>query len=596
VKYDWVAKTASLFVNPAIASTTEPTPDIIDNTSSKDVAAAIDGIRFRCNGSSAAKFQVSGVRVSTSWAAAVGKQVAELQMPTANAATVVANSSFNANWTPVASATGYEVAVYAAGILVKTVSVTGQATVTAAITGLNSGTAYTYKVTAIADKITYANSQPSADSPVVTTLGLPTPTVGATTDITESSFTANWTSVPNATGYEVYIYQNTTLLKTVTVSSGTIFSSNITGLLMGTTYSYKVLAKGTVDSTPSIASTCNTTATNVSSILTDFSQVAIWGNPIPTPSTNLPLIGNYPTWKSNGFSFEKALIYAGSTTGVNGESHTNAISFDKLTTAAVVFPTVNSVAQIEIHANSGSDGKSILLEELAADGTTWTIINTYATNKLEATYIENVSRSTPSTFRLRNNATSSMNVAQIIVRASLPTTTALSEPTGIGAATGIAAGAFTASWTPVTNATGYIVSIWNYGRPINKNFTVTGQSTNSYNVVGLDSAALCTYKVAAIGDGITYSNSLLSAPSASFSITAGLLAVQNPTYSNLIWSNGKTIFIPEVGDISIYSLQGTIVKQATTVTNLITDLNSGLYIVKFTNKSGRVFTKKILLQ
>ena len=225
-----------------------------------------------------------------------------------------------------------------------------------------------------------------------------------------------------------------------------------------------------------------------------------------------------------------------------------------------------------------------------------TIINTYATNKLEATYIENVSRSTPSTFRLRNNATSSMNVAQIIVRASLPTTTALSEPTGIGAATGIAAGAFTASWTPVTNATGYIVSIWNYGRPINKNFTVTGQSTNSYNVVGLDSAALCTYKVAAIGDGITYSNSLLSAPSASFSITAGLLAVQNPTYSNLIWSNGKTIFIPEVGDISIYSLQGTIVKQATTVTNLITDLNSGLYIVKFTNKSGRVFTKKILLQ
>jgi hypothetical protein len=599
VKYDWDKKTASLFVNPVIASSAEPTADIFDNDGGpglKVITAPIDGFRFRCNGSSAARFQVSGVRISTSWAAAVGKQVAELAIPAVSAASAIANSGFNANWTPVANAIGYEVSVYASGLLVKTVSVTGQATATAAITGLNSGTAYTYKVSAVADKITFANSQLSADSPAVTTLGLQTPATGVASDITSSSFTANWTSVANATGYDVIVYQNTTLLKTVSVSGQATSSTSITGLIMGTTYSYKVVAKGSVDSTPSVASTCNTTATNVNSISTDFSQVAVWGNPIPTPSTNLPANGNYPIWKSNGFSFEKALIYGGSTTGVNGETHTNAISFDKLITAAVVFPTVNSVAQVEIHANSGSDAKSIVLEELAADGTTWTLINTYNTNKLEATYIENISRSTPTTFRLRNNVTSSMNVSQIIVRPTLPTTTALPSPTGIGAATGLAAGAFTASWSPVANATGYIVSVWNYGRPTSKNFTVTGQTTNTYNVIGLDSASLCTYKVAAIGDGIVYSNSLLSLPSASFAITAGLMAVENPSVSSFISTYGKTIVASEIGYFEVYNLQGVRVLQARYADKLNTNLINGLYIVRHTNISGKKMVQKIVIQ
>ena len=598
VKYDWSTSTASLFVNPTFGLSTEPTADVFDNDGGpgkKIISAAIDGFRFRVTGSSASKFQVSGVRVSTSWAAAVGKQVAELPPPTANAASSVSNSGFTANWTPVTNATGYEIAVYASGSLTKTVSVTGQATGTTTITGLNSGTAYTYKVIAIADKITFANSQPSSDSPVVTTLGLPTPIAGVASDITSSGFTANWTSVPNATGYDVIIYQNTTLLKTVSVSGQATSSTSITGLLMGTTYSYKVVAKGSVDSTPSIASTCNTSATNVNSISTDFSQVAVWGNPIPTPSTNLPAVGNYPTWKSNGFSFDKALIYAGTSTGVNGESHSNAISFDKLATAAVVFPTVNSVAQIEIHANSGSDAKSIVLEELQADGTTWTIINTYNTNKLEATFIENISRSTPATFRLRNNVTSSMNVSQIIVRPTLPTTTALPSPTGIGTATGLAAGAFTASWSAVPNATGYIVSVWNYGKPLNKNFTVSGQATTSYNVVGLDSANVCTYKVAAIGDGITYSNSLLSAPSASFAITAGLLAVQNPSESAILSVYGKNIVSAETGAIEIFNLQGSLMVRANNVSTLKTTLSTGLYIVRFTSQTGQTYTRKILI-
>ena len=596
VKYDWVAKTASLFVNPVIASTTEPTPDVVDNNSAKDVLAPIDGIRFRVNGSSAAKFQVSGVRVSTSWAAAVGKQVAELPAPTVGAASSVTNTGFTANWSAVTGAIGYEVAVYANPVLVKTVSVTGQATTNSVISGLNSNTAYTYKVTAIADKITFGNSQPSNESAVVTTTGLSVPVVGVPSDVTSSSFTANWTSVANATGYDIIVYQNTTLLKTLNASGQSAASLSINGLQMGTTYSYKVIAKGTLDSSPSIAAICNTTAVNVNAINTNFGDAMVWGAPVPPPSTNLPLNGNYPSWKSNGFSFDHALIYGGSTTGVNGETHLNTISFDKLTTAAVVFPTVNSVAQIEIHANSGSDAKSIVLEELASDNTTWNLINTYTTNKLEATYVENITRSTPATFRLRNNVTSSMNVSQIIVRPTLPTTSALPTPAAPNAATSLVAGGFTASWTPVANATGYVVSVWNYAKPVNQNFTVTGQATNTYNVIGLDSASLCTYKVAAIGDGITYSNSLLSAPSASFAIAAGLLAVHNPTISNQIRNIGKTVFVPELGEIEVYNLQGVRLIQAQNVNQVCTNLKTGLYLVKFTNQKGQMYSNKLILQ
>jgi len=593
VKYDWATTTASLFVNPTVASTTEPTPDITDNNVAKTVGT-IDGIRFRCTGNSASRFQVSGVRVSTSWAAAVGKQVAELVPPIASAATSLSNNGCSANWTPVANATGYDVGVYLAGVLVKTVSVTGPTVATATITGLNSNTEYTYKVTAVADKLTFANSQPGADSPTFTTLGLSVPEVAAASNITTAGFTANWSSVANATGYDVQLLLNTTLVNTFTVTGNSTVSLAMNALQMGTTYSYKVIAKGTIESTASALITCNTLAASVNSINTDFSQTAVWGNCVQPPSTNLPANGNYPTWKANGFSFEKALIYGGSNTGVNGETHTNLISFDKLTTAAVVFPAVNSVAQIEFHAYSGSDAKVIALDELGADGTTWNTLFTYATNKLEATYIENVSRSTPTTFRLRNNGTTSMNVTQIIVRPTLPTTTPLATPAAPNAATNLIAGGFTASWTPVANATGYIVSVWNAAKPVGSNFTVTGTGT-TYNVIGLDSASVCTYKVAAIGDGITNSNSLLSPPSASFSITAGLLAVEHARVSTSIWSNGKSIYAAEVGDLDVYNLQGMKMISAKRTNQITTNLKSGLYLVRFTNQDRKTTTTKIVI-
>lgn len=72
-------------------------------------------------------------------------------------------------------------------------------------------------------------------------------------------------------------------------------------------------------------------------------------------------------------------------------------------------------------------------------------------------------------------------------------------------------------------------------------------------------------------------------------------AIQTPSASNLIWSNGKTIFVPENGSIVVFNLQGSIIKQTQNANKLSIDFKTGLYVVKFTNQAGQVFTNKILI-
>ena len=73
-------------------------------------------------------------------------------------------------------------------------------------------------------------------------------------------------------------------------------------------------------------------------------------------------------------------------------------------------------------------------------------------------------------------------------------------------------------------------------------------------------------------------------------------AVNTPTVSNLIRANGKTIVVPELGNIDVFNLQGALVNQAKNVNQLSTNLKTGLYIVKFTNHAGQVFTNKLIFK
>jgi hypothetical protein len=69
LKYDLGNKAASLFINPTLGTTVEPTADLVDDKGT--VRTNINHVMFRNQGGNKALFYVGGVRVSTTWAEAV---------------------------------------------------------------------------------------------------------------------------------------------------------------------------------------------------------------------------------------------------------------------------------------------------------------------------------------------------------------------------------------------------------------------------------------------------------------------------------------------------------------------------------------------
>ena len=148
LKHEFSTNTSSVFINPVIGSLTEPTAETIEANPSYSGfvnRTSLNNFWFRNTGSSAAKFNISGARVSISWAKAVESLVTltPLTTPTVGTASSITRNGFTANWTKVANAVSYDVAVYKGATLISTTNATGQATESQVVTGLTTGTTYT---------------------------------------------------------------------------------------------------------------------------------------------------------------------------------------------------------------------------------------------------------------------------------------------------------------------------------------------------------------------------------------------------------------------------------------------------------------------
>ncbi|MEA4851176.1 MAG: T9SS type A sorting domain-containing protein [Paludibacter sp.] len=156
-----------------------------------------------------------------------------LTTPTVSTATNIQQTSAIANWTPVSNASGYSIRVYSGSSLVATFTANGQTTSSILISELQSNTAYTYKVQAIGDGITYADSNESLASSAFTT-GLfyqssATGNFSSTNTWQSSTDNATWVnaiSIPSSTSsvtilseHEVAINQNT-VVSTLNINSG----------------------------------------------------------------------------------------------------------------------------------------------------------------------------------------------------------------------------------------------------------------------------------------------------------------------------------------------------------------------------------------
>ncbi len=82
LKYDLASPKASLFINPTLGTTVEPTADLVD-TNDADPRTNIDNVMFRNQGASKSNYFVGGVRVSTTWAEAVAVKATNPSDPTA---------------------------------------------------------------------------------------------------------------------------------------------------------------------------------------------------------------------------------------------------------------------------------------------------------------------------------------------------------------------------------------------------------------------------------------------------------------------------------------------------------------------------------
>ncbi|MCX6174235.1 MAG: fibronectin type III domain-containing protein [Ignavibacteriales bacterium] len=168
-------------------------------------------------------------------------------VPTTNAATNIAQTSFSANWNAVAGAGGYRLDVstdwnFGAGTFVTNFENRDVGNLTTySVTGLTNGTTYYYRLRS------YNVSGTSGNSGSRTVLTLPgTPTTTTATSLAATSFSANWDASTGATGYSLDVATDVGFTSFVAgfnnkdVSNVTTYS--VTSLAGGTNYYYRVRA------------------------------------------------------------------------------------------------------------------------------------------------------------------------------------------------------------------------------------------------------------------------------------------------------------------------------------------------------------------
>jgi len=172
-------------------------------------------------------------------------QCKSLAAPTANSATNVTTGSFTANWSGVSGASGYKLDVSTDSTFGSYVSgyenldvgnVTSQS-----ISGLQANTTYYYRVRA------YNCNGTSGNSNVISVLTAPAaPKAKRATNVTTSSFTANWSSVSGATGYRLDVSTSGSFSTYVSgyqnLDVGNVTSQSVSGLSANTRYHYRVRA------------------------------------------------------------------------------------------------------------------------------------------------------------------------------------------------------------------------------------------------------------------------------------------------------------------------------------------------------------------
>ncbi len=246
--------------------------------------------------------------------------------PIVAAATTVTTTSFTANWTaPVSqgNATITYNLVYGttSDLSLGTTAISNINALSNVVNGMVGNTNYYYQVVAVNSG---GNSIASAIQAVLTNAAAPT--IAAATNITSSSFTANWTAPTGGNATFTYTLQYSTTAdfssgnSSVTAISSAVNSVSVTGLLPNTTLYYRVQAVNATGSSAWSAVQSLVTLSNVPTGLTASAITATgftvnWTAPANQGAANYTYTLQYAT--TSDFSSSVTTIASISGTAIN---------------------------------------------------------------------------------------------------------------------------------------------------------------------------------------------------------------------------------------------------------------------------------------
>ena len=418
--------------------------------------------------------------------------------PLAIPATNVTQTSFTAHWDTSTGATTYFLDV-ATDTTFKTL-VPGYVNLNVGnilslnVVGLAGGTTYFYRVRA---GNVGGTSGSSNFISVTTIVATPPPPVAAPgTNVTQTSFTANWSQSPGATAYFFDVATDTNFTAVLAaynnVNVGTLLTQNVTGLAPGTKYFYRVRGSnvgGTsgnsniISVTTVVAAPPPPVAASASAIA-QTSFTANWGASTGAsaylldvatdtnftamlPAYNNLNVGNVLARSITGLAAGTKYFYRVRGTNAGGTSgNSNIISLTTVvaTPPAPVATAASGVAQTSFSANwNAAAGATSYLFDLATDTNFTAIIPAYNNLNVGNVLTRNVTGIAPGTkyyYRVRGTnaggTSGNSNTISLTTVGVPPPPPVLTAPAN--GSTGLPL-SLTLSWNPSPGAQSYLVQV-----------------------------------------------------------------------------------------------------------------------------------------
>jgi len=345
--------------------------------------------------------------------------------------------------------------------------------------------------------VTQKRTEPSFDNYIQYINPFPSAVIANTaTNITNTSFTANWNSVNKATGYKLYLDGSAT-----PIILGNVTSYDFTGLTGGSSHSYYVKAINSAGES-SNSNTVNTTLLPSSSVatsatsITTTSFIANWGTVTGATSYTL-FIDGVSSYTGTNLTYTKTALTASSShsyyvvvTNASGNSaNSNTVNVSTITLAPVA-SAATSITTSSFIANwatvTGATSYTLFI-----DG-----VSSYTGTNLTYTKTGLVASSSHSYYVVASNAggnSANSNTINVTLTSAIPNAPVATSATSIGQSS------LTANWNSVSNANSYKLYV--------DGTNVYNGTALTYTKTGLTSGVNHTYYVIAVGDGGNSANS-----------------------------------------------------------------------------------------